>query len=90
MDALDDVTSDEISDKLCDLTAWRVTIPKIRAKPEPDNQRKHLFVFCIEVHRVDITEGVLSVSAQVLVVCLYLTVAYCNYYLYRQTNKKTD
>ena len=55
---LADVESDEISaDKLCDLSAWRVTIPKIRMKPEPDNLRKQVFVFCIEVHRVDITEG---------------------------------
>jgi len=59
MDDLDDDQSDELSaDKLCDLSAWRVSIPKIRAKPELDNPRKHVFVFCIEVHRVDITEGV--------------------------------
>jgi len=59
MDELDDVAIDEMSsDRLCDLSAWRVTIPKIRAKPEPDNPRKQMFIFCIEVRRVDITEGV--------------------------------
>jgi len=59
LDVLDGVPNDEMSsDKLCDLSAWRVTIPKIRGKPELDNPRKHVFVFCIEVHRVDITEGV--------------------------------
>jgi len=64
LDVLDGVPSDEMmSDKLCDLSAWRVTIPKIRAKPELlDNPRKHMFVFCIEVHRVDITEGVCCVG----------------------------
>lgn len=56
IDVLEDVAMDEMStDKLCDLSAWRVTIPKIRAKPELDNPRKHVFVFCIQVHRVDIT-----------------------------------
>jgi len=64
MDDLDDDQSDELSaDKLCDLSAWRVSIPKIRAKPELDNPRKHVFVFCIEVHRVDITEGVWLLAA---------------------------
>ena len=64
MDDLDDDQSDELSaDNLCDLSAWRVSIPKIRAKPELDNPRKHVFVFCIEVHRVDITEGVWLLAA---------------------------
>ena len=81
MDVLVGVPSDEMSaDKLCDLSAWRVTIPKIRMKPEPDNPRKHVFVFCIEVHRVDITEGMSAVHfLQVDVVVVVIVVVVVTY-----------
>jgi len=62
LDGLERVPSVVMSpEKPCDLSAWRVTIPKIRRKPEPDNPRKDVLVFCIQVHRVDVTEG-LSVN----------------------------
>ncbi|KAK3774463.1 hypothetical protein RRG08_000416 [Elysia crispata] len=41
---------------LHDLTSWRVTIPRIGARPDPDNPRKQYFVFIIDVRRVDVRE----------------------------------
>lgn len=42
---------------LRDLSAWRVTIPEILPKPDPDNQRKSIFYFVIDVRRVDVLES---------------------------------
>ena len=42
---------------LRDLSAWRVTIPNILAKPEPDNPRKYYQTFSIDVRRVDVLES---------------------------------
>ena len=42
---------------LRDLSAWRLTIPKIVLKPDPDNLRKNIHVFVIEVRRVDVLES---------------------------------
>ncbi|GFO18602.1 sorting nexin-14 [Plakobranchus ocellatus] len=42
---------------LHDLSSWRVTIPRIGARPDPDNPRKQYFVFIIDVRRVDVREG---------------------------------
>jgi sorting nexin-14 len=59
IDALDVLSAEHCDDEshLRDLSAWRVTIPKIKTKPEPDNPRKHVFVFCIQVHRLDVVES---------------------------------
>lgn len=42
---------------LRDLSAWRVTIPDIVAKPDPDNPKKMICMFHIEVRRVDVLES---------------------------------
>ncbi|KAL3842670.1 hypothetical protein ACJMK2_020660 [Sinanodonta woodiana] len=43
---------------LHDLSTWRITIPRIGARPEPDNPHKQYYVFIIDVRRVDMaTEG---------------------------------
>lgn len=42
---------------LRDLSAWRVTIPDIVAKPDPDNPKKMISMFHIEVRRVDVLEN---------------------------------
>lgn len=42
---------------LRDLSAWRVSIPEIVARPDPDNQRKTIYMFNIEVRRVDVLES---------------------------------
>ncbi|CAG2223390.1 SNX14 [Mytilus edulis] len=36
-----------------DLSTWRVSIPRIGARPDPDNPRKQYFVFIIDIRRVD-------------------------------------
>ncbi|XP_046344151.1 sorting nexin-14-like isoform X1 [Haliotis rufescens] len=41
-----------------DLSTWRVTVPRIGARPDPDNPKKQFFVFIIDVRRVDVPEGV--------------------------------
>ncbi|GAB1606612.1 sorting nexin-14-like isoform X2 [Argonauta hians] len=40
---------------LHDLSTWRITIPRIGGRPDPDNIRKLYFVFIIDVHRVDVS-----------------------------------
>ncbi|XP_059174499.1 sorting nexin-14-like isoform X2 [Physella acuta] len=40
-----------------DLSSWRVTIPRIGARPDPENPRKQYFVFIIDIRRLDIEEG---------------------------------
>ncbi|XP_076459987.1 sorting nexin-14-like isoform X3 [Babylonia areolata] len=40
-----------------DLSSWRVTIPRTGVRPDPDNPRKHYYVFIIDVRRVDVQEG---------------------------------
>ncbi|CAL1530450.1 unnamed protein product [Lymnaea stagnalis] len=42
---------------LHDLTSWRVTIPRIGARPDPENPRKQYFVFIIDIRRLDVEEG---------------------------------
>lgn len=38
-----------------DLSTWRVTIPRIGARPDPENPKKQFFVFIIDVRRVDVS-----------------------------------
>jgi hypothetical protein len=45
---------------LRDLSAWRVTIPALVAKPDPDNPKRHLHSFVIDIRRVDVLEGSLT------------------------------
>ena len=40
-----------------DLSTWRVTIPRIGARPDPENPKKQFFVFIIDVRRVDMSNG---------------------------------
>ncbi|XP_055877847.1 sorting nexin-14-like isoform X3 [Biomphalaria glabrata] len=40
-----------------DLSSWRVTIPRIGARPDPENPRKQYFVFIIDIRRLDVEEG---------------------------------
>ena len=40
-----------------DLSTWRVTIPRIGARPDPENPKKQFFVFIIDVRRVDVSNG---------------------------------
>ncbi|CAI9721892.1 sorting nexin-14-like isoform X2 [Octopus vulgaris] len=40
---------------LHDLSTWRITIPRIGGRPDPDNIKKLFFVFIIDVHRVDVS-----------------------------------
>ncbi|XP_052220353.1 sorting nexin-14-like isoform X2 [Dreissena polymorpha] len=37
-----------------DLSTWRVTIPRLGARPDPENPKKQFFVFIVEIRRVDI------------------------------------
>ncbi|XP_061182737.1 sorting nexin-14-like isoform X2 [Saccostrea echinata] len=39
-----------------DLSTWRVSIPRIGARPDPDNFKKQFFVFIIDVRRVDLSD----------------------------------
>ncbi|ELT98993.1 hypothetical protein CAPTEDRAFT_203562 [Capitella teleta] len=41
---------------LRDLSAWRVTIPALVAKPDPDYPKRHLHSFVVDVRRVDVLE----------------------------------
>ena len=45
-----------------DLSAWRVTVPMIGARPDPENIKRQFFVFIIEVGRADMLEGNLMSS----------------------------
>lgn len=36
-----------------DLSTWRVSIPRIGARPDPENPKKQYFVFIIDIRRVD-------------------------------------
>lgn len=40
-----------------DLSTWRVTIPKIGTRPDPENFKRLHHVFIVEVRRVDIPDG---------------------------------
>ncbi|OWF54898.1 sorting nexin-14-like isoform X2 [Mizuhopecten yessoensis] len=42
---------------LPDLSTWRVTIPRIGARPDPENNKKQYFVFIIDVRRVDLAHN---------------------------------
>ncbi|KAH9495459.1 Sorting nexin-14 [Bulinus truncatus] len=53
---LDDTNSD-FDHSLHDLSSWRVTIPRIGARPDPENPKKQFFVFIIDIRRLDIEEG---------------------------------
>jgi hypothetical protein len=57
MDCIDDASLVGDDEPVRDLSAWRVTIPRIMSKRDPDNLRKQFFVFCIDVRRIDVTEG---------------------------------
>lgn len=46
-----------------DLSTWRVSIPRIGARPDPDNFKKQFFVFIIDIRRVDISEDNLGANA---------------------------
>ncbi|XP_060564967.1 sorting nexin-14-like [Ruditapes philippinarum] len=39
-----------------DLTTWRVTIPRLGARPDPENPKKQFFVFIVEIRRLDVTD----------------------------------
>ncbi|GFR71743.1 sorting nexin-14 [Elysia marginata] len=53
---MDDETGCADDCSMHDLSSWRVTIPRIGARPDPDNPRKQYFVFIIDVRRVDVRE----------------------------------
>jgi len=59
MDFADDLSVDRAGDDepMRDLSAWRVTIPRIMSKRDAENLRKQIFVFCIDIRRVDVVEG---------------------------------
>jgi len=42
---------------LKDLSAWRVTIPEILTKSDPDNPKREIHYFVVEVRRVDVLES---------------------------------
>ena len=42
---------------LRDLSAWRVTIPEILVKQDPENPKRNIHPFRIEVRRVDVLES---------------------------------
>ncbi|KAK2154419.1 hypothetical protein LSH36_269g07049 [Paralvinella palmiformis] len=42
---------------LKDLSAWRVTIPEILTKSDPDNPKREIHYFVVEVRRVDVLEN---------------------------------
>lgn len=42
---------------LHNLSAWRVSIPSVVQRPDPDNPRKVIYVFLVEVWRLDVSEG---------------------------------
>ncbi|KAK6170027.1 hypothetical protein SNE40_018516 [Patella caerulea] len=43
-----------------DLSTWRVTIPMIGARPDPENMKRQYFVFIIEIGRADVPDGELE------------------------------
>lgn len=51
---------------LRDLSAWRVSIPQIVPKPDPENNRKNIFVFEIEIRRIDVLENDFEASNWVI------------------------
>jgi hypothetical protein len=58
----DDVQFDDLEHTLeqftpHDLTTWRVTIPRLGARPDPENPKKQFFVFIVEIRRLDVTDG---------------------------------
>ncbi|XP_069131952.1 sorting nexin-14-like isoform X2 [Argopecten irradians] len=62
--SLDDEVPDSIAMEgsfqeftLPDLSTWRVTIPRIGARPDPENPRKQYFVFIIDIRRVDLAHN---------------------------------
>ena len=59
MEFADDLSLDRAGDgePISDLSAWRVTIPRIMSTRDSENRRKQVFLFCIEVRRVDVVEG---------------------------------
>ena len=42
---------------LRDLSAWRVTIPRVSSHADPDNPRRTQLCYSIQVRRVDVLEG---------------------------------
>ena len=42
---------------LRDLSAWRVTIPRVSSHVDPDNPRRTQLCYSIQVRRVDVMEG---------------------------------
>ncbi|XP_012936262.1 sorting nexin-14 isoform X1 [Aplysia californica] len=57
---LDEELEDPVSEgdwSMNDLSSWRVTIPRIGARPDLENPRKQYFVFIVDVRRVDVGEG---------------------------------
>ncbi|XP_060606822.1 sorting nexin-14-like [Ruditapes philippinarum] len=44
-----------------DLTTWRVTIPRLGARPDPENPKKQFFVFVVEIRRLGVTDDGYSV-----------------------------
>ncbi|KAK3101648.1 hypothetical protein FSP39_005188 [Pinctada imbricata] len=59
--SLDDEVSEslelELPDFTVDLSTWRVCIPRVGARPEPDNMKKQFLVFIIDVRRVGMTSS---------------------------------
>ncbi|WAR03375.1 SNX14-like protein [Mya arenaria] len=43
-----------------DLSTWRVTIPRLGNRPDPENNKKSFFVFIVDVRRVDVPDGELE------------------------------
>ncbi|XP_052800556.1 sorting nexin-14-like [Mya arenaria] len=39
-----------------DLSTWRVTIPRLGNRPDPENNKKSFFVFIVDVRRVDVPD----------------------------------
>ena len=53
----DSILDDSEDESMHDLTSWRVTVPRIGARPDPEHPKKQFFVFIIDVRSVDVAEG---------------------------------
>ncbi|KAL4225712.1 Sorting nexin-14 [Mactra antiquata] len=54
--SLDDIESTIEQFQPHDLSTWRVTIPRLGARPDPENPKKQYFVFIVDIKRVDVPD----------------------------------
>ena len=56
---------------LRDLSAWRVMVPEVLVKAEPENPNRCYYTYLVDVRRVDVIEGETSSVAGNLLIMYY-------------------